>query len=489
MPNDNAYYLNSLISGQTPFRQTYLGDNQPEVLNPQYIIKKIVPHPNPPRSFEEAKPLFQKEADLLYRLGEHPQIPEQLDEFHRDGVFYLVYERIQGESLANELKDGQPWNESGVIVLIQEILEILKFFHAVAGPHLDINPTSFIRRSSDGKLVLIDFGAVRCHELSPIKLGTLLGYMPSDTAREMPGFHSDIYAVGSIAIQAITGLKPTKLQESNSNFRGRNLPQVSDSLAATLDKMVNPYFRKRYQSVDEVLRDLNKTDAGLKYFNNNQPIPQLLGKFNLAKLSVYLKSPPKFISLVGVLLLIAICTSIFTEAYKKVQAHRWLNKGNELNESKEYEQAILAAEKALKYRPDFAQAMLVQAYAMGQENSPNTEKIYKLCSAAEILLEKYAAAWNCLGNIAERQGRFDLAIDYFDKVIELYNEPNNPWYNEKKEEIWAFWNKSDVLVKQTEYLKAKDLLTEFLKNKEGDIPGDWREQTNDRIDKIDARMP
>ncbi|MGL4497724.1 MAG: protein kinase domain-containing protein [Planktothrix sp.] len=488
MNNDNAYYLNSLIDGKTPFRQTYLADNQPEILNPQYIIKKIVPHANPPRSFEEAKPLFQKEADLLYRLGEHPQIPEQLDEFHRDGVFYLVYERIQGESLANELKDGQPWNESRVIVLIQEILEILKFFHAVAGPHLDINPTSFIRRRSDGKLVLIDFGAVRCHELSPIKLGTLLGYMPSDTARETPGFHSDIYAVGSIAIQALTGLQPTKLQEGNSSFRWRNLAQVSDSFAATLDKMVNPYFRKRYQSADEVLKDLNKTDEVLEDLNKNQPIPQLLGKINLPKLSAYLKSPPKFISLVGVLFLIAICTPTFIRAYKDIQAYLRLEEANNFSQSEVYDKAILAAEKALSYRPNLVEAMLVQAYAIGKTNPENTEKRRQLCFAAAELQPNSAAAGICLGSIADFEGQLEVAIDYFDKVIQLYNEPNNPSYNDPKHKIDAALSIANILRRQKQYSKAKNFLTEF-KDKNKDMADNFLNQIKNEIAAIDELMP
>ncbi|AFY83419.1 protein kinase domain-containing protein [Oscillatoria acuminata] len=479
MSSDNGYYLNSLIGGKTPFRQTYLADNQPGVLTPEYIIKKIVPHPHPPRSFEEAKHLFRQEADRLYKLGKHPQIPAQLDEFDRDGVFYLVYERIYGESLAHELKDGKPWNEARVIVLIQEILEILKFFHTVGGPHLDINPHSFIRRRSDGKLVLIDFGAVRCHELSPMQWGTP-GYMPPDTARETPGFHSDIYAVGSIAIQALTGVQPTQLQEGNSSFRWRNLAQVSDSLAATLDKMVNPYFRNRYDSVDEVLRDLKK----------NQLFSQFFRHLNLSQLSVYLKLPPKFLSIVAILFLVALSTPIFTRAYRNLQAYLLIQRGNEFNHLQDYDQAISAAEQALKYRSDFvAQAMLLKAYAMGQKNSQNTQERYKLCSAAEALRENYAAAWNCLGNIAFLQGQFELAIDYFDQVIQVYKDPNNPWYNEPREEIWAVWNKADILVKQTKYSDAHGLLTEFLNNKQGNIPGDLREQTNRKIKEIEALMP
>lgn len=488
MSKDNAYYLNSLIGGQTPFRQTYLGDNQPEALNPQYIIKKIEPHGNPTHFFEEAEHLFRKEAHLLYSLGEHPQITEQLDEFHRNGVFYLVYERIQGQSLDDELKDGEPWNEARVILLIQEILEILKFFHAVAGPHLDINPTSFIRRSSDGKLVLIDFGAVRCHELSPIKLGTLLGYMPSDTARETPGFHSDIYAVGSIAIQALTGVKPTKLQESNSNFRGGNLPQISDSFAATLDKMVNPYFRKRYQSADEVLKDLNKTDEVLEDLNKNQPIPQLLGKINLPKLSDYLKSPPKFISLVGVLFLIAICTPTFIRAYKDIQAYLRLEEANNFSQSEVYDKAILAAEKALSYRPNLVEAMLVQAYAIGKTNPENTEKRRQLCFAAAELQPNSAAAGICLGSIADFEGQLEVAIDYFDQVIQLYNEPNNPSYNDPKHKIDAALSIANILRRQKQYSKAKNFLTEF-KDKNKDMADNFLNQIKNEIATIDELMP
>ena len=75
--------------------------------------------------------------------------------------FILVQEFIEGHTLSEELIPGQRWSESQVIQLLQEVLGILEFVHHQGVIHRDIKPDNIIRRSSDHKLVLVDFGAVK----------------------------------------------------------------------------------------------------------------------------------------------------------------------------------------------------------------------------------------------------------------------------------------------------------------------------------------
>jgi hypothetical protein len=132
--------------------------------------------------------------------------------------------------------------------------------------HRDIKPSNLIRRTSDQKIVLIDFGAVKEVSTQPISLlghtSSLVigspGYMPNEQYSGKTMFASDIYAIGVIAIQALTGVLPNQIPEDpmTSEFCWRDRTKVTPTLADVIDKMVRFDFRQRYQSANEVLEAL-----------------------------------------------------------------------------------------------------------------------------------------------------------------------------------------------------------------------------------------
>jgi serine/threonine protein kinase len=215
---------------------------------------------------ETAKRLFDKEAEMLYSLGSHDRIPRLLAHFQEGEEFYLVQEFADGKDLAKEIGNGKRSPEFVVIALLQEILEILVYVHERGIVHRDIKPANLIRRKSDRKIVLIDFGAVK--EINglagdsqgntnlTIAIGSP-GYMPIEQVNGKPRFSSDIYAVGMIGIQAITGAEPRLFDEHpetaelmwREHVQGNYSPQFLD----ILDKMVRYDFRQRYQTAQEVL--------------------------------------------------------------------------------------------------------------------------------------------------------------------------------------------------------------------------------------------
>lgn len=259
------------VLAQGGFGQTYIAKDMHRPGSPQCVVKHLQPTTANSRFLQNARRLFHSEAEILEKLGDHDQIPRLLAYFEENQEFYLVQEFIQGHTLTAQLQPGKRWSESQVYQLLQEILVILVFVHSHGAIHRDIKPDNIIRRS-DGKLVLVDFGSVKqawtqvitAHEqtnsifvnhLSPtIAIGTP-GYMPTEQGRGKPQPNSDIYALGMIAIQALTGINPTQLLEESDTGEivWQHQVNVSGAIASVITKMVRYNFKNRYQTATEAL--------------------------------------------------------------------------------------------------------------------------------------------------------------------------------------------------------------------------------------------
>ena len=154
------YYIIRHLGGEA-FNQTYLAEDKQLPDKDQCVVKHLKPQTTAPFTLEVARRLFEAEVQVLNRLGNHDQIPRLLAHFEENQEFYLVQDFIEGESLSQILTPGKRLSEAEVIDLLQEILEILEVIHKEGVIHCDIKPSNLIRRKQDGKLVLIDFGAVK----------------------------------------------------------------------------------------------------------------------------------------------------------------------------------------------------------------------------------------------------------------------------------------------------------------------------------------
>lgn len=253
--------------GQGNFSTTFLAVDRQLPGHSLCVVKHFLPQATDPLILEMARLLFENEAKVLSRLGTHDRIPRLLAHFEEDREFYLVLEFVEGHDLSREITPGKQSREAEVIALLRGILEVLAFVHQHNVIHRDIKPSNLIRRRQDGKIVLIDFGAVK--ELgsqlvndqeqttSTVPVGTP-GYMPTEQTQNKPRLCSDIYAVGVIGLRALTGLPALQLPEdpNTGEIIWRASAQVSPQLAEVLDKMVSSDFSQRYQSAESALQAL-----------------------------------------------------------------------------------------------------------------------------------------------------------------------------------------------------------------------------------------
>jgi eukaryotic-like serine/threonine-protein kinase len=276
----SRYRIIKLI-GAGGFGETYLAEDLdiPIDPKPKCVVKRLQPQAISP----EIVRLFQQEGAFLYKLGQkYDRIPTLSAYFQEGNEFYLIQELVDGEDLSTEIVPGQPWQESDVVNLLREVLEILSFVHQQNIIHRDIKPHNLMRRRSDGKLVLIDFGAVK--EVSAMQVNSqgntsltvgigTPGYMPDEQANGKPKLCSDVYAVGMLGIQALTGLSPSQLGSDPRTgeviWRPLVKTQVSDGLADVLSTMVKTFFPQRYSSAMEALQALNSVASSSK----PQPVP------------------------------------------------------------------------------------------------------------------------------------------------------------------------------------------------------------------------
>lgn len=275
------------ILGGGGFGQTYIALDTLRPGYPRCVVKQFRPVTHNPDFLETARRLFTSEAETLEQLGNHDQIPRLLAYFEENQEFYLVQEYIEGQSLRLEMIPGQRWTEDRVIFLLQQILNLLKFIHGQNVIHRDIKPENIIRRAYDQKLVLIDFGAVKQVHTQMISIpgqtemtvaiGTP-GYMSTEQGRGKPQTNSDIYSLGVVCIQAITGLHPRDFEEdpNTGEILWQHRATASPALANIISKMVVNNFKQRYQSAAEVLEALKQTvHPGLSAELTQSPPPQL----------------------------------------------------------------------------------------------------------------------------------------------------------------------------------------------------------------------
>ena len=403
------------------FGETYLAQ---DIESQQIaVVKRLKPIVKDEYTLKVARRLFTTEAETLEKLGVHPQIPNLLAFYPEK--FCIVQEFIDGPSLSEEIGQGKCLGELATNNLLKEILEILDFIHQQDVIHRDIKPSNLIRRKSDGKLVLIDFGAVK--ELSTLEtnvqgqtvvtvaIGTPV-YMPLEQQQGKPKKNSDIYALGIMAIQALTGKTPAELMEDKRSCREilQKDRRVSLKLAMIIDKMVRADWKQRYQSAQEVLNDLARWTAPI-------PLWDILIKGGVA--------------------VILIATVIFLFPYTK--AIYVLNQANAQVEKGKYRQAIGLYDQVSTILPNSSKVWFLKGYALSQEKRYQDQ--LQACDRAIKLKPDFVEALNCRALALDGLKQYPQAINDYDRIIEI-----------KTDFYQAYNNKAEALLRLKQPEKALD---------------------------------
>lgn len=247
--------------GSGGFGKTYLGVDEQQPDKPQCAIKQFLPNVTNNRDISSR--LFRKEAERLSLLS-HPQIPKFLAYFEIEAQQYIIQEFVPGQTLAQELAASGPFTEPKIRDLLRQLLPILQYLHGRKLIHRDIKPSNIIRRASDRRLVLVDFGATKLATGTALaKTGTSIGTVEFVAPEQLRGkavFASDLYSLGVTCIHLLTDTSPFDLVDGRNHWVWRDWAKnnpVSQQLGRVLDLLITLAIGDRYGSASEVLRDLN----------------------------------------------------------------------------------------------------------------------------------------------------------------------------------------------------------------------------------------
>ncbi|MDZ7959695.1 MAG: FHA domain-containing serine/threonine-protein kinase [Aulosira sp. DedQUE10] len=204
----------------------------------------------------KAQELFEREAHTLKSLN-HVGIPKYYDFFVEGGKKYLAMELVHGQDLEKRIYTTGPVIPSQAIAWMIQTCDILDYLHSQQPPliHRDIKPANLMVRSSNNRIVVLDFGAVKEIGTAP---GTRIGaegYCAPEQERGQPLTQSDLYAIGPTLIFLLTGENPFKFYHQRGRhfrFEIASVPTITPQLREIIDRVTEPLPRDRYQTAKEL---------------------------------------------------------------------------------------------------------------------------------------------------------------------------------------------------------------------------------------------
>lgn len=452
---DRRYRIEQIL-GSNGLGKTYLAVDTHRPGEPKCVVKQMRLPQSQEKNLEILELIFKKKVEFLEKIGKHNQIPQLLAFFQDNKEFYLVEEFIIGHPLSDEIGHGIPMAPDQLCLLLHEIIEILIFIHGHGMVHRQVRAENLIRRAKDGKLVLIDFSPIKEIQAQLLKAQ---GQSTQNRAQNLEhqlalhlsqrqAYHTDIYGVGLIGIEASTGLSAKDLMEISDTQNAQNpilewhhQVKLRPQWVSLLDKMVHPDPRERYQSAPEVLAALKK----LKVTPSNSspglipvPPPPPIKPARVPPTQVELASPSEKSqqripwSMLGMAIAVGLVGVVGVSAWMLYKQNYTEQRAEELKSSAQ-ERAESGDELAAIQK--FTQVIALKPTGESYYQRGNAQFDLGSYQAAvedyTAALEKdpnYLAAYFNRGLAYLELNQLQLAVDDYSKVIEINSNDADAYY-------------------------------------------------------------
>ena len=225
-------------------------------------IKAIVKASLDPVDLQHMVSRFRHEARAVGRLI-HPRIVQIYDYGEDDELAYIVMELVNGKSLQEHLSKGTTFSLQEIGEIIRPLLDGLGYVHSEGVVHRDLKPSN-IMINSDGRIKVCDFGIAHTESSELTQIGDVLGslhYMSPEQFLGQPiDSRTDIYSVGVVAYELLTGKKPfvgnsATVMQQIINQRPADPSSINPRLSPLIDRVIQKSLAKkssdRYQNTRE----------------------------------------------------------------------------------------------------------------------------------------------------------------------------------------------------------------------------------------------
>jgi serine/threonine protein kinase len=223
--------------GGGAMKQVYLAEDL-RLSNRQCALAELIQDAWDPQDQNTFAQAFAREASILALL-KHPRIPHVYDHFSEHDRHFLVMEYIEGETLEKRLKASPKGflDENFVISVALQVLEALEYLHGrrPAVIFRDLKPSNLII-SDDGSVKLIDFGIARLFVTQ--KTATMVGthgYAPPEQYEGKTEPRTDLYALGAVMLNLLTGWDPA----AHAPFSFPPLGQLRQGCNPALEEIIS----------------------------------------------------------------------------------------------------------------------------------------------------------------------------------------------------------------------------------------------------------
>ncbi len=265
---DGRYRVLSRI-GSGGMADVYLAED--ELLGRKVAVKLLQHRFAEDQEFVER---FRREASSAAGLS-HPNVVAVFDRGEWDGTYYIAMEYLPGRSLKAIVREGGPMDPPSAIEIVIQILRAAKFAHKRGIIHRDLKPHNVIL-DEEGRAKVTDFGIARAGASDMTLTGSIMGtaqYLSPEQAQgKTVSESSDLYAVGIVLYELLTGTVPFDGETAVSialmqvSAQAPRPSALNPAVGPVLDGVVARALAKspadRYGSADEFIAALEQARAG-----------------------------------------------------------------------------------------------------------------------------------------------------------------------------------------------------------------------------------
>ena len=237
---------------------------------------------------------FKQELLLSHQVT-HRNVIRIYDLNESDGMKFITMEYVEGENLSTLIHEKKKFSTEEAVEIMRQVCLALQAAHAVGVIHRDLKPQNIMRENT-GRVLVMDFGLARTLEGGGMtQSGALMGTMEYMSPEQALGKHldqrSDIFALGLIFYEMLTGLMPFKSDSAIASLIRRTQERVSpvsdhdNSIPASVSSIVAKCLERdldqRYKTATELLSDLEswqgvRAAATLKFPSSSRPWGQTI---------------------------------------------------------------------------------------------------------------------------------------------------------------------------------------------------------------------